>query len=675
MPNTDQTAQATSASSNNQAPVADEFDLGMLAPDNSETQTEESIAPDSEKTSTEETSTVESSDNSLDFNMDLPDSYSENKPEETPATPIAEETNTQETENNVVADIILPGEASTETSDTITNEPVPTTEIQPQIESSTEENLTVDTPNTWEMVNQQEAPVQSGGMFSSTQPSDETFIPDIQENNENTENIDNTVDPSAVLFSEAPADTNLNNQASPDISFDSPSSFWSEPKEGESLSDALKFQEEVELTEETTNPLAENTATENEKNNETPIEETPSTINPLLEEPTTEETPTTLDMNTITEEQTNPNLLLEEPSTQEVNIPEPTQDNIQENTAAAPLNLDAMITQDTPTAENATPQETVPSQETIPSQENTQEIDPFMAMKQTLEGKNTIEFQNTGTWEKPTLDLNTIPSQDAQNPIKASPLSKLNISLGGASSKKYLVPVLSVLWIVVAWVLVFIRYPDLFSGIGGSSTPTTPQVQVTPTDPEKEHGSYETGDINIPTTGDDTSINTWSIEEEPIEEIEPTMSVVPVDENLIKEENPEIQVIDLSTNDSTETTTPIEPDPIQSEPIQSEPIPTNPNEDPNAPVDPLASIEGLVGNLNNTDLIKQEVMQYQIKGTELKDQGAASGKRRAYAYGAKIEKQATDLIVRLEKGENIDISTWTELKATFDDYIQKANAE
>ena len=75
------------------------------------------------------------------------------------------------------------------------------------------------------MVNQQEVPVQSGGMFSSTQPSDETFIPDIQENNENTENIDNTVDPSAVLFSEAPADTNLNNQASPDISFDSPSSF------------------------------------------------------------------------------------------------------------------------------------------------------------------------------------------------------------------------------------------------------------------------------------------------------------------------------------------------------------------------------------------------------------------------------------------------------------------
>ena len=70
-----------------------------------------------------------------------------------------------------------------------------------------------------------------------------------------------------------------------------------------------------------------------------------------------------------------------------------------------------------------------------------------------------------------------------------------------------------------------------------------------------------------------------------------------------------------------------------------------------------------------------EDMQYQAKGTEIKDHGAASGKRKAYAYGAKIEKQAADLIVRLEKGENIDISTWTELKATFDDYIQKANAE
>ncbi|MBQ9553531.1 hypothetical protein IJU97_00770 [bacterium] len=46
-------------------------------------------------------------------------------------------------------------------------------------------------------------------MFSSIQAADETFIPDqISDNG------------SSLLFSEAPADANLNSQASPDISLD-----------------------------------------------------------------------------------------------------------------------------------------------------------------------------------------------------------------------------------------------------------------------------------------------------------------------------------------------------------------------------------------------------------------------------------------------------------------------
>jgi hypothetical protein len=108
-------------------------------------------------------------------------------------------------------------------------------------------------------------------------------------------------------------------------------------------------------------------------------------------------------------------------------------------------------------------------------------------MKQTLEWKNNAWFQAT---DKPTLDLNNIPSQPQwTNPLKSGFLSKLKgISLGwGSSSKKSLVPVLSILGIVVAWALVFIRYPDLFTGLISSQNP---QPVVLPSDPvEPEHPS------------------------------------------------------------------------------------------------------------------------------------------------------------------------------------------
>ncbi|MBR4567566.1 hypothetical protein IKO18_03990 [bacterium] len=45
-----------------------------------------------------------------------------------------------------------------------------------------------------------------------------------------------------------------------------------------------------------------------------------------------------------------------------------------------------------------------------------------------------------------------------------------------------------------------------------------------------------------------------------------------------------------------------------------------------------------------------------------------------HRYGTVLEKSAKDLIQQLENGENIDISTWMEKKATFDDYVEKANA-
>ena len=129
MPNTDQTAQATSTSSNNQAPIADEFDLGMLAPSESKTTTEEISS------STPEEASVETSNNdALDFNMDLPDSYSDTK---------TTETKTQETS---VLDIVLPENTTQKISESAINE-ASSPESQQNAETSIENTITTNSTN------------------------------------------------------------------------------------------------------------------------------------------------------------------------------------------------------------------------------------------------------------------------------------------------------------------------------------------------------------------------------------------------------------------------------------------------------------------------------------------------------------------------------------------------
>jgi len=48
--------------------------------------------------------------------------------------------------------------------------------------------------------------------------------------------------------------------------------------------------------------------------------------------------------------------------------------------------------------------------------------------------------------------------------------------------------------------------------------------------------------------------------------------------------------------------------------------------------DPLSSVESLVGPINNNDVIKQEITEYQRKGTELKEMGTAQNKRIMIKY-------------------------------------------
>ena len=89
-------------------------------------------------------------------------------------------------------------------------------------------------------------------------------------------------------------------------------------------------------------------------------------------------------------------------------------------------------------------------------------------------------------------------------------------------------------------------------------------------------------------------------------------------------------------------------------------------------VDPLDAVAWLIGPVSGGDTIVQEATEYVKKGKELKDMWAGQNNRNKMRYWIFIEWKAQETLDALEKGENIDISTWISLKAQFDDYLQKA---
>lgn len=87
----------------------------------------------------------------------------------------------------------------------------------------------------------------------------------------------------------------------------------------------------------------------------------------------------------------------------------------------------------------------------------------------------------------------------------------------------------------------------------------------------------------------------------------------------------------------------------------------------------MSSVESLVGPINNNDVIKQEITEYQRKGTKLKETGTVQNKRIMIKYGLAVEKEAQKILDDLANGGNIDISTWSSLKTKLDGYLAKAS--
>ena len=342
--------------------------------------------------------------------------------------------------------------------------------------------------------------------------------------------------------------------------------------------------------------------------------------------------------------------------------------------------------------------------------ENTEDnFDPFMAMKTTLEStdmsqstldldsitnepatqpvqtvtpvvqagnQSTIQpvVQQTETAEKsdvPTLDLNDIPSQtpvanaenittnvtkpENWNPVTANIMQNIwwIVNLWGitldAKKKKMITIAASCFWVLVLFAIVFIRYPDMFAW---SSL--------------EEHGSYEpTQNSNWQTWNTITqqnensqSWNSWTTEN-PSDSGTGTQIMVNSDEEIVIKQKDPI-VIDWENFFDDEDIPTVELDEISI------------NTSTSGAVNPLAEIEWLIGPVSGSDTIVQEASEYVKKGKELKDMWAGQNNRNKMRYWIFIEWKAQETLDALEKGENIDISTWISLKAQFDDYLQKA---
>jgi hypothetical protein len=94
---------------------------------------------------------------------------------------------------------------------------------------------------------------------------------------------------------------------------------------------------------------------------------------------------------------------------------------------------------------------------------------------------------------------------------------------------------------------------------------------------------------------------------------------------------------------------------------------------PSGSVDPLGEVSGLIWPINGNDTIIQEALEYQEKGKALKDKWASENNRNKMRFWTYVEWKAKETIEALEKGENIDISTWISQKAQFDEYLEKGN--
>ena len=277
--------------------------------------------------------------------------------------------------------------------------------------------------------------------------------------------------------------------------------------------------------------------------------------------------------------------------------------------------------------------------------------------------QSSSEVQNQISSSAPqTLDLDTLASMPStigsSNPLTAPVDYPQQVNQTSAWNKKGIfITLASVVLFVAVGVMMYIKYPDLFTFSGfNPSWSLTGLVAQNAVD--EEHGAAPESPLtwDAQLTGDDM------LSDNEITPIEPQE----ISGDFVEEEwSGSIQTIDLTQWDSSadiSTETPTKNENSESTSSLSD-----------SSKDPLSSVESLVGPINNNDVIKQEIAEYQRKGTELKEMGTAQNKRIMIKYGLAVEKEAQKILDDLANGGNIDISTWSSLKTKLDGYLAKAS--
>ena len=380
--------------------------------------------------------------------------------------------------------------------------------------------------------------------------------------------------------------------------------------------------------------------------------------------------PATLNMDSLLESSPT-----EEPAQNEVQAAETPVIFENPTTAEAPasLNLDQMISQPeqtvAPVEQTADPvEQPVNAENETQTQESWESFDPFMAMKTNLEqvaaeeqqtlDLNAIAWQSgteQSTWapmsDTPTLDLSAIPSQILANPMTSNVLNSLWGVTADPKKKKIVTIAASCFGILILAAIVFIRYPDMFSwGLEHGSAP----VDITNPD------NWGTVDNN-PTDQQPIQWQTWDDWNNQNTQDNQEIKIETRDDEIIKPKDPVVIWGNDFFDDDKEIATVI---------LDEVSIGWTTS---GGSVDPLGEVSGLIWPINGNDTIIQEALEYEGKGKALKDKWASEHNRNKMRYWTFVEGRARETIDALEKGENIDISSWISQKTQFDEYLEKGN--
>lgn len=330
---------------------------------------------------------------------------------------------------------------------------------------------------------------------------------------------------------------------------------------------------------------------------------------------------------------------------------------VAEDTTPKTMSLDEMVSQFATANQNN--QTLMENNNQISDQNAWVENQQGVSLDSLLQGAKTAEQAAAPQ----TLDLDAMNSQVWQaNPLTApTPYPQQVVNWTKAkSTNKTLVTWLLGLLVVVLWVMAYIKYPDMFNFSGGDNTP----VAVS-----DDHGVAPGLEDLDSLTGEEL---TW-LEEEYADEDELMIQMlepVEIDETTLIDEDENIQSIDLWN--PTEENVPSEEKKEESSGTETWISDVQELEIGNtSDNDPLAAVEKIGVSFWDSIAIKQELMDYQVKGKTIKESWIAETNKTKMKYWAAIEKEATLLLDRIENESDIDISSvWAETKEKLDNYLQ-----